>query len=162
VFLLTLGFCGCAGYRLGPSNGMVAGSKSIQINPFQNETQEPRLIEPVVTALRRSLQQDGTYRLNTRGEGDIVVTGVLTHYDREGVSFQPGDILSARDFRMRVIAKITAIERSTGKTVLEREVIGRTSLRIGADLASAERQAVPLLAEDLAKNVTSLLVDGAW
>jgi hypothetical protein len=147
---------------LGPSNGVAAGSKSIQINPFQNQTQEPRLIEPVATALRRSLQQDGTFRLNTRSEGDIVVSGVLTQYNREGVSFQPSDILSARDLEIRIVAKITATERSTGRTILDREVIGRTTLRMGADLASAERQAVPLLADDLATNVTSLLVDGTW
>ena len=39
---------------------------------------------------------------------------------------------------------------------------GRTTLRPGADFSSAERQAVPLLAEDLARNITSLLVDGSW
>src|SRR5690606_233555 len=64
---------GCAGYRLGPTNGMPAGSRAIQVKLFQNETYEPRLTEPVVTALRRAIQQDGTYRLATRDDADIVV-----------------------------------------------------------------------------------------
>ncbi len=167
VSLLCLGLAGfglggCAGYRVGPTNGQAAGARSIQVNPFQNETKEPRLIEPVVSALRKSLQQDGTFRLNTRGEGDIIVNGVLLRYEREGVSFQPNDILTARDFQIRLVARITALDRSTGKTILEREVAGRTTLRFGADLANAERQGVPLLAEDLAKNITSLLADGTW
>lgn len=160
VIILFLG--GCAGYRLGPSNGNVAGAKSIQINPFQNETSEPRLIEPVVSALRKQLQQDGTYRIATHGDADIIVNGVITRYERQGISFRPDDILTARDFNVRLVAKITATDRITGKTVLEREVAGRTSLRPGADFASAERQAVPLLAADLARIVTSLLVDGNW
>jgi hypothetical protein len=46
--------------------------------------------------------------------------------------------------------------------LLERSVSGRTTVLIGDDLASAERQAVPLLAADLARNATSLLVDGNW
>ena len=160
--VLTLVWSGCVGYRLGPTNGMAAGEKSIRVNPFQNETTEPRLIEPVVAALRKSLQQDGTFRLNTRGESDIIVSGVLLRYEREGVSFQPNDILTARDFSVRLAARVTAVERTSGKTLLQREVLGRTTLRAGADLASAERQAVTLLADDLARNVTSLLVDGQW
>jgi hypothetical protein len=162
VCLLSGFFSGCAGYRLGPTNGVAAGAMSIQINSFQNQTSEPRLIEPVITALRRNLQQDGTFRLATKGEGDVVVSGVLLHYYREGLSFEPRDVVTVRDFRATLTAKVTAIQRSTGKTLVEREVIGRTTIRMGADLGSAERQAVPSLAEDLAKNVTALLVDGSW
>ena len=157
-----MALAGCASYKLGPSGGVQAGVKSIQVNSFRNETPEPRLIEPVVSALRKQLQQDGTYRLATRSAADIVVTGVLVRYEREGVSFRPNDILTARDFYVRLIAKVSATETSTGKTLLDREVTGQTSLRPGPDFASAERQAAALLADDLARNVTSLLVDESW
>jgi hypothetical protein len=33
---------------------------------------------------------------------------------------------------------------------------------VGTDLADAERQSLPLLAEDLARNVTVLLTEGTW
>jgi hypothetical protein len=154
--------CGCAGYRVGPTNGEIAGAKSVQVNLFRNETFEPRLTEAVGTALRRHLQQDGTYRLGTRGDADIVVDGVIVRYRRSGISFQPSDIITPRDFQITMAAKVTATQRSTGRVMLDKEVTGRTTIRLGADLASAERQAVPLLAEDLARNVTSLLVDGTW
>ena len=162
VILVCLSLSSCAGYRLGPTNGMVAGSRSVRVNLFENKTLEPRLTEALGIALRRTLQQDGTYRLNTQGEGDVVVSGVLTGYERLGLSFQPKDILSVRDFEIRLHAKVTAVERGSGRVILEQEVQGRTSLRPGSDFASAERQAVPLLAEDLARNITSLLVDGSW
>lgn len=150
------------GYRLGPTQGVAAGSRTIRVNPFQNQTAEPRLIEPVNTALRRNLQQDGTYRLSSRGEPDIVVNGVLTRFDRQGLSFNPDDILTVRDFNVILVARVTAMERSTGRILVDREIQGRTTLRVGADLGSVERQALPLLAEDLARNVTSVLVDGTW
>ena len=73
---------GCAGYKLGPTNGVAAGEKSIQINPFQNKTIEPRLSEGITSALRKRLQQDGTYRLETHGDADIVVNGIITKFDR--------------------------------------------------------------------------------
>ncbi len=153
---------GCAGYRLGPTNGEIAGAKSIQVNLFRNETFEPRLTEAVGTALRRRLQQDGTYRLGTRGEADIIVNGVILRYQRSGISFEPTDVITPRDFQITMVAKVTAVQSSSGRVILDKEVAGRTTIRIGPDLASAERQAVPLLAEDLALNVTSLLVDGTW
>ncbi len=72
---------GCGGYALGPTNGLTAGDKKIQITPFQNHTLEPRLGDAVTTAVRQSIQRDGTYRLATHNDADIVVTGVLTKYD---------------------------------------------------------------------------------
>jgi hypothetical protein len=129
---------------------------------FDNATDEPRLPEAVATALRRTLQQDGTYRLNTQNEGDVIVSGKLISYERSGLSFQPRDVLTIRDFEIRLTAHVTAMERSTGKLLLDREVTGRVTLRPSEDFNSAERQAVPLLAADLAHNVASLLVDGTW
>lgn len=153
---------GCAGYRLGPVDGSVAGARSVQVNFFQNQTRESRLVEAVNHSLRRNLQQDGTFRLDTRGEGDIVVNGTITQFSRSGMSFQPGDVLTVRDYALSMTADIRAIERSTGKVLVDAKVSGQTTIRVGNDLASAERQAVPLLAEDLARRATTLLVEGKW
>src|ERR1044071_2939959 len=121
---------GCAGYRLGPTNGEVARAKSVQVNLFRNDTFEPRLTEAVGTALRRTLQQDGTYRLGTREDADIVVDGVIVRYRRSGISFQSQDIITPRDFQLSMVAKVTATERGTGRVVLDKEVSGRTTIRI--------------------------------
>lgn len=160
--LLAVLAAGCAGYRVGPSNGTAAGSKSVEIRLFRDDTMEPRLLEAVGMALRRRVQQDGTYRLSTAGEADIIVTGAITGFDRAGVSFQPRDILTVRDFTLSLVAHVTATERSSGKVLLDRDVTGKSTIRVGADMASAERQAVPLLAEDLARNTVSLLSEGTW
>jgi hypothetical protein len=160
--LLTAVSCGCAGYRLGPTHPDLTRGKSIQVNFFQNQTVEPRLAEAVNHALRKNLQQDGTYKLNTRGDGDIVVNGLIVGYQRRGLSFQPTDTLTVRDYQVNLLVKLTATDRSTGKVILDREVTGRTTIRFGTDLPSAERQALPLLADDFAKNATTLLVEGTW
>ena len=166
VFLLVasavLVLTGCAGYKLGPSNGMEAGSRSIQVNLFQNQTPEPRLIEAIATALRRDVQQDGTFLLNTHGDADVVVSGAIVQYDRSALSFDPTDVRIPRDLLLVIGAKVSAIERTSGKSLVDQTVYGQTIIRAGADLTSAERQAVPLLAQDLARNITSLLVDGKW
>ena len=159
---LALGLCGCAGYRLGPVHPELTRGKTIQVNFFENRTLEPRLVEAVNRALRKSLQQDGSYKLNTRGEGDVIVNGAVLRYERQGVSFQPNGILTVRDYQVTLIVKVTATERASGKVVVDREVTGRTTVRVGADLPSADRQALPLLADDFARKATTLLVEGTW
>ncbi|HEY1172467.1 MAG TPA: LPS assembly lipoprotein LptE [Verrucomicrobiae bacterium] len=160
--LAALLLSGCAGYQLGPTNGTKAGEKSIEVQFFQNKTGEPRLIDAVTGSLRKVIQQDGTYKLDTRGESDVVLTGSLIKYDRGGVTFQPSDIRTVRDYNVTLTARVQARERSTGKVILDRVITGRATLRAGSDLASAERQTLPNLAEDLARNITTYLVDGTW
>jgi len=162
ICLSVLWLTGCASYQLGPTNGTAAGERSIEVQFFQNKTGEPRLIEAVTASLRKTLQQDGTYKLDTRGESDVVVTGTLLKYQRGGVTFQPSDVRTVRDYNIVLTAKVVARDRTSGKVLLDRVISGRTTLRAGSDLASAERQTLPNLAEDLARNITTYLVDGTW
>ena len=159
---LLVVLCGCAGYRLGPSNGLRAGEKTIQIVPVTNRTLEPRLGDAVTSALRKEIQRDGTFRLVTSGTADIVVTCELFRYDRNEVSFVPGDIVTARDYRISLGARANAKETSTDKTILAREFTGNTLMRLGNDLPSVERQTLPMLAADLARQITTALADGTW
>ncbi|MGD0745038.1 MAG: LPS assembly lipoprotein LptE [Verrucomicrobiota bacterium] len=155
---------GCAGYHLGPVNPgtPVGGEKSIEVLPFNNETPQPRLGVAVTQALRERLQIDGTYPLATHGGGDIVVTGVVKRYHRKGLSYLNTDVATVENYRDEATAHVIARERSTGKILLDKDVNGYTLVHVGADLASAERQSLPLLAEDLARNTVELLTEGAW
>jgi len=161
-FLAAILLAGCAGYQLGPTQGRQAGVTSIQINPFINHTLEPRLSDAVTRALRQRVQEDGTFHLDTHNTGDIVVTGTLVDYERIGVSFDPDDVVTPRDFQIILRAKITAIERGSGRLVYEGNVFGRSTARLLTDLPNTERQTIPLVAEDLARRAVAGLVDGSW
>lgn len=152
---------GCA-YKLGPTNGSEARSRSVQVQLFKNQTVEPRLSEPVAQALRRQLAQDGTFQLASRDGADVLVTGELVKYERRPVSFQPNDIVTVRDYEVRLTAQVKAVQAGSGEVLLNRQVFGRTLIQSTDDQGSAERQGVALAADDLARNITSLLVDGKW
>jgi len=159
---LAVGFCGCAGYQLGPTSGQVAGEKSVQVIPFTNRTMEPRCGDAVTQQLRKQLQRDATFRLATHDDGDIVVSGVIANYYRQELSFAPNVVTTVQDYRLRLTAQVTAKERSTGRVLFNQAVTGYTLIRVEEDLSSTERQALPLLADDLAKRVVALLADGNW
>ncbi len=142
---------------------MPAGSRSVQVNVFQNKVlEEPRLSEYVTHALRKRLQQDGTFTLDTHNSGDIIVTGTIVRYHRTGLSYQPQDIITPRDYLVTMFAQVTAREQTSGKVLLNRRVSCHTTVRIGSDLTTSERQSIPLVADDLARNITALLADGEW
>ena len=157
---LVLFAAGC-GYTLGPTNGLTAGEKKVQITPFLNNTFQPRLGDAVTTALRRKIQEDGTYRLASHDDADIIVTGVLKKYVRHELSFEPHDVLTVQDYRVSVVAEYTARNLNTG-SVMNWTNISYTLVRVGSDLTSSERQAMPVLAEEVAKNITDSLADGSW
>ncbi len=153
---------GCAGYHVGPTGGVPAGSRSVQVMPFLNKTMEPRLVDAISVAVREIVQEDGTYRLDTHGEGNVILFGEITKFDRGALAFLPNNSLSVQDFTLTMTAHVTAIERGTGRTNLNTTVIGQTVIRVGADQTSAEREAIPLLATDMARNLVVLLTEGPW
>lgn len=160
--LLLALLAGCAGYQLGPTNGLDAGSRTVRVAYFENQTQQPRLSEEVAHAMRKQFQQDGTYRLATSGEPDVMVTGRLVRFERNAVSYSPRDTRTTRDEEIRLHAHVIARDTRTGRNLVDREVLGRVTVRLQGNQTSAERQALPLLAADLATKAVPLIVDGEW
>lgn len=164
ILLLALvgSLSGCAGYRLGPSNGQSAGDRTVQIVPVANRTLEPRLGDAATSALRKEIQREGTFRLANDEYTDLIVTCEILRYDRREVTFQSTDVVTAQDYQLGMSAHVVARERITGKVVLDRGLTGTALMRVGSDLPSAERQTLPLLAADLARQITAALADGTW
>lgn len=162
ILALGLLLCGCAGYRLGPTSGQQSGAKSVQITPFVNNSVEPGLADEVTSSLRKAVQRDGTFRLNTRGDADLIITGIITDYRRRELSLLRDDLRTVRDYQVTISAQVNIRERATGRVLQDRVLKGETLLRVGDDFGSSERQATPLLANDLARQIKDLLVDGEW
>ena len=95
LLAVTLGLVvGCGGYSLGPSNGQSAGVRAIRIGHVANGTDEPRLADAVSHALRAQIHVDGTFRLATQDDGDIVITTALQKFQRNPLTFQSKDIIA--------------------------------------------------------------------
>jgi len=160
--MLALVGAGCAGYRLGPTNGDIARSRTVQIVPFANHTLEPRLGDTTTAALRKEIQHDGTFELATSYTGDLIVTGTILRYDRTELSFLPNDIVTGQDYKAGMSAHVIVRERYGDRVILDRDFTGSTLMRVGSDLPSVERQSLPMIAADLARQITSALADGSW
>jgi len=161
--LAAVVLAGCAGYQLGPTGGAQAGARSIEIRPFNNQTFQPRIGDALTQSVRERIQTDATYQLVSRGgSGDIIVTGTINQYQRQGLGYLNTDIATPENYRLDLVVHVTARDRISGKTLLDKDVKGHTFIHIGDDMASSERQAMPLLTEDVARNIVELLTEGSW
>jgi hypothetical protein len=161
--LAAVALTGCAGYQVGPVRGtLIAPGKSIEILPFNNQTLQPRLGDALTKATRERIQTDGSFRLATRDPGDVVVSGTITFYGRESLNFLSTDSITPENYRVGLIAHVVVRERVTGKLLVERDLKPHTLVHIGRDLASAERQSLPLIAADFARDLVSLLSESRW
>ncbi|HAB18359.1 MAG TPA: LPS assembly lipoprotein LptE [Verrucomicrobiota bacterium] len=150
---------GCA-YKLGPTNQQIAGGETIAIEYFPSEALEPGLSDLVITAVRREIQRDGTFRLATRGSADVVVTGTIVHYTRIPIGSKRDDVLTPTDYDVRITARVKAMRGMS--TVYQGDVSGSAQVIFNADLNNAERENNPVAAENLARNLVSALANGAW
>jgi hypothetical protein len=127
--VLAAALAGCAGYHLGPSSGLPAGSLSVQVLPFVNHTREPRISEYLSASMRRQFQQDGTFHLQTAGTPDIVVSGEIIRFERSELSYATNDVLTPQEYTLVLTANVVARDPVSGKTNLNRAVQGRTYIR---------------------------------
>jgi hypothetical protein len=109
------------------------------------------------------LQKDGTLRLETEsGPTDLLLETTIEEYERLPRAFQRGDVITVQEYELRMTVHVKVTERASNKTVISRRVLGRTSLFVGDDQFSAERQAAPLLAEDFARKAVLHITEGSW
>ena len=151
---------GCAGYHVGPVTKHEF--KSIAVPVFRNTTLQPQIEAQISNAIIRRIQQDGSLRIEPEPRADVVLKGSITKYNRESLRSLRTDTGVPREFEITITVHVEAIDRRTGETVLRlTEVEGKSDVFIGEDQQSAEEQALPLIADDIAKRVTGLLVE-SW
>jgi len=149
---------GCAGYRLGPNLG--ANYRSVAVMMFRNRTYMPQLEAQVSNAIIKRFQSDGTLRIESAANADIILTGEITEYRRGELRSVRSQVDAPREYRLSIVAKVEARDRVTGKVVLAAtHITGKADTFIGNDLQSAELQALPLIADDLARQVVTLIAE---
>ena len=149
---------GCAGYQLGPTQALPYHSVAVLM--FKNKTLKPQLEAQVTNAIIKRFQRDGTLRIEYASDADVLLTGQITKYERQELRAVRTDVNTPREYRITIAARIEARMRGTGELIFSPVTIeGRADTFIGTDLQSADEQALPLIADDLAKRVVPLLAE---
>ena len=151
---------GCAGYHIGPVTQR--NFKSIAVPMFRNRTLRPQLEAQITGAIIKRLQQDGSLRIESEPNADVVLDGSIVRYQRTALRLLTSDTHVPREYEIAITVRVEAKDRRTGEVVLKStEVSGKSDVFIGADQQSAEEQVLPLVADDIGHRVVGLLVE-SW
>ena len=161
--LLLLAFLleGCAGYHLGPATpGYLKNVHSIAIPTFSNSTLTPRIEVLVTNTVIKQFQQDGTFRIVNADAADATLKAEIVGVSRSPARSVRGNVLATTEFNFTLTVKYTLLGRDQKTLGSPGAVSGGTSFFVGTDVATDERQALPLAAEELARHLVSQLSEG--
>jgi outer membrane lipopolysaccharide assembly protein LptE/RlpB len=153
----TLLVTGCAGYHLGSTQELPY--QSVAVPMFKNMTLLPQLEAQVSNAIIKRFQSDGTLKVRSVADADVVLSGVIQKYKRRSVRTLQNNTGSPREYKLTITVRLEARNRA-GQFVFEPVTVeGSAETFIGDDLQTSEAQALPLIADDLAKRVVTLLTE---
>jgi hypothetical protein len=162
LFLIFAGcFAGCAGYSLGPiPPTYMKGVHRVAVPIFKNVTISPDIEALATTVVIKQIQQDGTYEVTGADQADAVVVGTIASIQRTKARSLQGNVLASSEFSLRITINFRIQKAGTGEVVGQRDIEGVTSFFVGNDVASQDREAIPLAVEDAAVQFTSYLSEG--
>ena len=151
---------GCAGYHVGPI--FKGNYKTVAVPMFKNHTYRPQLEAQVTNALIKRLQSDGTLQVVSADNADVLLTGEITRYLRGELRSAHEETREPREYKLTIEVRISLRDQRTGQLILKPTLVtGSTETFIGSDLQSTEYQALPLIADDVARRAARLLTE-SW
>lgn len=152
---------GCAGYHLGSVKPYsMREIHSIAVPTFKNNTLVPRAEVLITDTVIKEIQRDGTYRIASGDEdADATLKGEVFRVGRTPARSVRGNVLATTEFNLTLIVRYKLIDKQNNQ-LAGGDAGGTTSFFVSSDVSTDERQALPLAAESLAKNLTSQLSEG--
>jgi hypothetical protein len=160
--VLAIGFFlgGCSHYQLGTGSTPLA-FRTVFIAPVGNSAAVPQAVAPVSSAIRTAFANDPRVQLAATPESaDAVIQVTLVHYGRDFTAVLPTDTALARKFEITLSATCTLINQRTGQTQFtNREIKSIRQIFVDGGQGPAEYQAMPQLADDLARQIAHAVLD---
>ena len=154
----TLLLSGCMGYQLGGNRPK--GIETVSMDPVVNKTAEPAIELQVTHAMRDRIQFDGRLKLvNSAGEADGVIEVILTDYDLTPIAFRSDRNTTPDLYRLRITGTATLRNAETEEIISVSNTYGEATFPFESDLTSAQRDAVPRAAAEIAKFMLDDLVE---
>jgi hypothetical protein len=162
ALLIVWGVTGCAGYRVGNISGRdLQGVHSVYVPVVRNDSLEPDVQVTVTNEIIRRFNNDGTLTVNQTSNADSELDVTIDNVHRTATRSSTSDVLVTAQYQLTIEAKVTFINRRLGRKIFENSTVtGSTTFFTQANIQEGERQALPLAAEDLAKNAVALVTEG--
>ncbi|MCB1076612.1 MAG: hypothetical protein KDM63_15490 [Verrucomicrobiae bacterium] len=182
LFAAAIALNGCAGYQMGDVKPTAYQNiQRLHVPTFENDTLEPRSAVICTNAVIKGLQQDGTYEITSKDNADAVLTARIMRIERRQLRAAQTDTLKTTEMKMFIVIEWSLTDPKTGEKLDYAEakdpsgtrmesvsslrhrpgrVVGQTIQFLDPNFQTSERNALPLAAEDAAKQLVSQLTNG--
>ena len=152
-----LALTGCA-YHVGAVRD--PGFKTVFIENFKSDVDEPALENLVTTTVIQQFHRDGALEVVEQNKADVILRGRITSFEMSPVRFSRANELTPTEVTLSIGVIYTLTKQGETKPYTEGRASGTTRFFIGNDLQTDKRQGVPLASERLGRQMVSALVEG--
>ena len=154
---LLLLVAGCANYRLGSM--LPADIRTVSMSTCENKTSEPLIEQEVTRAILSQIQMDGSLRVASEDDADVVLEITLNRFWLDPVSYESGSASTANQYRMSIKASFALVRRADRSVVVESpSVTGWYDFDFAGDMSSSKAVALRPAADDLGRRIVSQIV----
>lgn len=147
---------GCANYTW--TSAVPQDRRTVSVPVFENRTASAELGAIVTRHVRREFQREGTFALRRTGDAAVEVQGAVVRASRHAAAFDRGYGSRAREYRYRVTAEVSFIDKVSGKVLQSnRPYAAETTFLVHGDLLTAQKDAADRAAHELARQIVDEL-----
>ena len=155
--LLLLLAAGCANYRLGSM--LPKDIRTVYVPTCRNQTTEPLIEQDVTRAILSQIQMDGSLRVASEDDADVVLEITLTKFWLDPVAYESGSSSTANQYRMSIKASFALVRRADRSVVVDApSVTGWYDFDFAGDMTSSKSVALRPAAEDLGRRIINQIV----
>jgi hypothetical protein len=138
---------------------------TVAVPTFKNNTLLPRIEAQTADAVAKQFQQDGTYRLDSSDQADVIVEGTIVSVDRLPMRIFASNVLQTSEFELTLRVKYRVIDRVTGAVLMEGNAVGVTPFfseadLVNSDLVTNQNMNYPIAAQRMAEHLVSKVAEG--
>lgn len=142
---------GCGVYTFNPAGK--ADYETMAVVRFDNETAELDLADRVTDLVIDALIADGTYNVVPEGQADVVLSGVLTRYERSPLEYDEND--NVQSWRVVMDFRITLMDPSDESEVFNERISQQGVYDVDTETEEdAQQKAVDRLIEQIITRTT--------
>jgi hypothetical protein len=124
LVLLALTLAGCGYHLSGTGTAVPESTRTISIGAMHNRTRDRGLEVRLRRAIEDEFRRRGQLRVVSEGEGDVVLTGVITHFTASPVASQATDV--AVQYQGTIVVSVRLVERGSGRILFDTPAISET------------------------------------
>ncbi len=148
---------GCASYRF--TSPVPAELRTISVPVFENASGFPEIDAVVTQYVLRELQREGTFKIKDVSDSSLKLLGKLVKSETHPLNYERGSSSRTSEYRYAIVAEITLVERSTGKLLIDGQLIkANTTFLTHGDMLTGLQDAYPRIAKELSRAIVDAVL----